>query len=61
MVSAEVHLTVENAAPKKNNVSFLVSFRKIADCLNKNKLNVVPKKEYFQLVLSFTQTAEPQK
>ena len=53
MVSAEVHLTVENAGPKKNNVSFLVSFTQTAECLNKNKLNVVSKKKQLQLVLSF--------
>ena len=40
MVSAEVHSTVENVAPKKKQLNFLVSFTHIAEGKKKkNRLN----------------------
>ena len=43
MVSAEVHLTVENAAPKKKQGQ--LHSRKLLSAKKKNKLNTVPKKK----------------
>ena len=39
MVSAEVHSTAENVAPKKKQLNFLVSFTHIAEGKKKNRLN----------------------
>ena len=43
MVSAEVHLTVENAAPKKKQGQ--LHSLKLLSAKKKNKLNTVPKKK----------------
>ena len=44
MVSAEVHLTVENTASKKKQGQ-LHSLKLLSTKKNKNKLNTVPKKK----------------
>ena len=52
MISAGVHLTVQNAAPKKKQCNFLASFIQIGECKKENNLNVVPKKnKVLQLVI----------
>ena len=59
MISAEVHLTVENAAPKKKQ-SQLHSIKLLS--AKKNKLTTVPKKKkqlQLAVILIHKQTADP--